>query len=67
MKMFNYFKRTVIGAILALSLIANAALVVSETAYNLMYGILSNVVSILYEGAELSSSVGWKKQKLNEQ
>lgn len=50
---------------LVLSITLNAALVVSEVAYNVAYGIISNAVSILYEGAELKSSLGWRNKQVS--
>lgn len=61
--------RSVLNALLVVTLVLsitlNAALVVSEVAYNVAYGIISNAVSIFYEGAELKSSVGWKNKKVS--
>lgn len=50
---------------LVLSLTLNAALVVSEVAYNVAYGIISNVVSVLHEGTELKSSLGWRSKEVS--
>lgn len=63
--MFQSIRRFIFAGFLVLSLTLNAALVVSEFAYNIAYGLISNAVSIVYETAELTSSLGWKNSKLN--
>ena len=63
--MFRFLRRSIFAGFLVLSLTFNAALIVSETAYNLAYSLVSNIVSVFYDGAELTSSVGWKKTQLS--
>ena len=65
--MFKFIRTFVFASVLFLSLTLNAALVVSEFAYNIAYGLISNAISILYDTAKLTSSVGWKKSKLNKE
>jgi len=65
--MITFFRRSIIASFLVLSLLLNAALVVSEAAYDMAYGIFSNVASVLYDGATLSSSIGQKKKHLRNQ
>ena len=65
--MFKFIRTFVFASVLFLSLTLNAALVVSEFAYNIAYGLISNAISILHDTAKLTSSVGWKKSKLNKE
>ena len=65
--MVTFFRRSIIVSFLVLSLLFNAAMVVSEAAYDMAYGIFSNVASVLSDGAALSSSIGHKKKQLNNQ
>lgn len=60
--MFRLLRRTAFIIALVASLTANAFIVVSETAYNFAYSILSNTISAIYDGAELTSSIGWKNK-----
>lgn len=66
-KMIKLLRRTFIVGFLILSVSINAAIVASEAAYNIAYGLLSNAISIIYDTAELSSSIGWKKAQLKEE
>lgn len=66
-KMIKLLRRTFIAGFLILSVSINAAIVASEAAYNIAYGLLSNAISIIYDTAELSSSIGWKKAQLKEE
>jgi predicted nucleic acid-binding Zn-ribbon protein len=62
--MFKFIRRTIFAGILLISLTLNAALVVSEVAYNIAYGLISNAASILYDASELTHSIGRKNAKL---
>ena len=63
--MFKFVRSFFLVSALLFSLSLNAALVVSEVAYNIAYGLLSNAASILYDASELPNSIGWKNAKLN--
>jgi len=62
--MFKFIRRTIFAGILLISLTLNAALVVSEVAYNIAYGLISNAASILYDASELTHSIWRKNAKL---
>lgn len=65
--MLRILRRSILVGFLIISLSINAAVVVSEFAYNVLYGLVSNALSIVYEGAELKSSIGWRKQQFSKQ
>ena len=65
--MLRILRRSILAGFLIISLSINAAVIVSEFAYNVLYGLVSNALSIVYEGSELTSSIGWKKQQFSKQ
>jgi len=59
-----FLRRFIFIGLIVSSIAFNAVLVVSDVAYGMFYGLLSNLVSMLYEGAELTKSTGWKRSQL---
>jgi len=59
-----FLRRFIFIGLLIGSIGFNAVLVVSDVAYSMFYGLLSNLVSVLYEGVELTKSTGWKRSEL---
>ena len=65
-KMMRFVGKFLLTSMLVMSLFFNGALLFSEVAFTMAYRILSSAVSTVYDGAQLSSSIGWKQTKLIE-